>query len=106
MGNGGCFSFEAGAVPMKDKGKVNMLDSEIKILGDLHVAMEDINQDALTDAEKIQIAMGNYGAVLPTSIHPTDREPSTTALLRTRNCMSAYSQVQSTTPLTRLMTFS
>lgn len=68
MGNGGCFSFEAGAVPMKDKGKVNMLDSEIKILGDLHVAMEDINQDALTDAEKIQIAMGNYGAVLPTSI--------------------------------------
>ena len=68
MGNNSCFSFEPGATPMKDMGKVNMLKSEIKILGDLHVAMEDINQDALTDAEKIQIAMGNYAAVLPSQI--------------------------------------
>ena len=68
MGNNGCFSFEPGATPMKDMGKVNMLESEVKILGDLHVADVDINYDALSAADLVQIAMGNYGAVLPTSI--------------------------------------
>ncbi|MBR1682635.1 MAG: hypothetical protein IJ700_04695 [Bacteroidaceae bacterium] len=68
IGNGGCFSFQQGAVPMQDKGKVNMLASEVKILGDLHVAMEDIDQDRLTPEEQLQIVLGDYGSVLPDHI--------------------------------------
>ena len=69
MGNNSCFSFQPGKVPLQDKGKVNMLESEVKILGDLHVANEDINEEALTPEDIAQIAIGNYGSVLPTSIH-------------------------------------
>ena len=68
MGNNGCFSFVPGAVPMMDKGKVNMLESVIKVLGDLHVAEDDINDDALTLEDWAKIAVGDYGSVLPTSI--------------------------------------
>ena len=68
MGDNSCFSFQPGAVPLQDKGKVNMLPSDIKILGDLHVKMEDINMSALTPAEQLDILNGNYGAVLPSHL--------------------------------------
>ncbi len=68
MESNSCFSFQAGATPLKDMGKVNMLKSEVKILGDLHVADEDINYDALTLEDLAQLAIGNYAAVLPTAI--------------------------------------
>lgn len=68
MEDNSCFSFQPGKVPLQDKGKVNMLPSEIKILGDLHVSMDDINTAALTPAEMAEIVAGNYGAVLPTHL--------------------------------------
>ena len=73
MGNNGCFSFEPGATPMIDKGRVKMLKSEIKILGDLHVAEGDIDlanidYSTLTPAEIAQIGLGDYTPILPKHI--------------------------------------